>query len=153
MFIFSQISLNLLAQIIPGTFLPGQPLANMVFKAYSVQTLTESTSFVQDLKLGHYIKVPPRATFLGASTSRLPGMLDANSSSVQLVATLLCSLVQCVIKSWMFQNVPDICTPDQQSHLTCPHNIVFFTASAVWCAPVPWVGPTANYSHDSVFSD
>lgn len=67
MFIFSQISLNLLAQIIPGTLLPGQPLTNMLFKAYSVQTLTESTSFVQDLKLGHYIKVPPRATFLGAS--------------------------------------------------------------------------------------
>lgn len=61
----SQISLNLLAQIIPGTLLPGQPLANMFFKAYSIQTLTESTSFVQDLKLGHYIKVPPRATFIG----------------------------------------------------------------------------------------
>ena len=60
-----QISLNLLAQIIPGTLLPGQPLANMFFKAYSVQTLSESTSFVQDLKLGHYIKVPPRATFIG----------------------------------------------------------------------------------------
>jgi hypothetical protein len=37
-----------------------------VFKAYSVQTLTEATSFVQDLKLGHYVKVPPRATFMGA---------------------------------------------------------------------------------------
>lgn len=61
-----QITLNLLAQIIPGTVLPGNPLANMVFKAYSVQTLTEATMFVQDLKLGHYIKVPPRATFMGA---------------------------------------------------------------------------------------
>ena len=60
-----QITLNLLAQIIPGTLLPGNPLANMVFKAYSVQTLTEATMFVQDLKLGHYVKVPPRATFLG----------------------------------------------------------------------------------------
>lgn len=55
----------MLAQIVPGTVLPGNPLANMVFKAYSVQTLTEATMFVQDLKLGHYIKVPPRATFLG----------------------------------------------------------------------------------------
>ena len=43
--------------------------AEQVFKGYSVQTLTESTSFVQDLKLGHYIKVPPRATFVGASSS------------------------------------------------------------------------------------
>ena len=63
---FLQITLNLLAQIIPGVALPGNPLANMVFKAYSVQTLAEATAFVQDLKLGHYIKVPPRATFLGA---------------------------------------------------------------------------------------
>ena len=39
--------------------------AFQVFKAYSVQTLTEATNFVQDLKLGHYIKVPPRATFTG----------------------------------------------------------------------------------------
>ncbi|KAG6880017.1 hypothetical protein C0992_007814 [Termitomyces sp. T32_za158] len=59
------ITLNILAQIIPGTLLPGNPMANMVFKAYSVQTLAEATSFIQDLKLGHYIKVPPRATFLG----------------------------------------------------------------------------------------
>jgi hypothetical protein len=63
---YSQITVNLLAQIIPGTLLPGQPFSNMIFKAYSVQTLTEATSFVQDLKLGHYIKVPPRATFIGA---------------------------------------------------------------------------------------
>lgn len=33
-----------------------------------MQTLTEATSFVQDLKLGHYVKVPPRATFVGASS-------------------------------------------------------------------------------------
>lgn len=39
--------------------------ANAHLQAYSVQTLAEATSFVQDLKLGHYIKIPPRATFLG----------------------------------------------------------------------------------------
>ena len=38
-----------------------------VFKSYSVQTLNEAIYFTQDLKLGHYIKVPPRATFLGKS--------------------------------------------------------------------------------------
>jgi hypothetical protein len=60
------ITLNLLAQIVPGTLLPGKPLANLIFKAYSVQTLTEATSFVQDLKLGHYVKLSPRSTFVGA---------------------------------------------------------------------------------------
>jgi hypothetical protein len=66
-----QIPLDLLAQAIPGTLLPGQPLANMIFKVYSIQTLMESTTFVQYLKLGHYIKVLPRATFLGASSPRI----------------------------------------------------------------------------------
>ena len=65
--LLEQITINLLAQIIPGTLLPGNPFANMVFKAYAVQTLAAATSFVQDLKLGHYIKVAPRATFLGTS--------------------------------------------------------------------------------------
>lgn len=74
-----QVSVNLLAQIIPGTLLPGQPLANMFFKVYSIQTLEQSTTFVQDLKLGHYIKVPPRATFLGALLSRMyPDVLDTD---------------------------------------------------------------------------
>lgn len=60
-----QISINILAQIIPGTLLPGKPLANMIFKSYSIQTLVEAITFVQDLKLGHYVKVPPRAIFVG----------------------------------------------------------------------------------------
>jgi OPT oligopeptide transporter protein len=73
-----QINLNILAQIIPGTLLPGKPLANMVFKSYSVQTLSEATNFIQDLKLGHYVKVPPRATFLGESSLLLVSAVDAN---------------------------------------------------------------------------
>ena len=43
----------------------------MIFKVYAVQTLGLSTAFVQDLKLGHYIKVPPRATFTGVTPSRV----------------------------------------------------------------------------------
>lgn len=111
----SQITINLLAQIIPGTLLPGQPFANMVFKAYAVQTLNAATMFVQDLKLGHYIKVSPRATFL-----------------VQVVGTVFAAFVQVGIKQWIFANVPNVCRPDQEFNLTCPYNQVFFTASAIW---------------------
>ncbi|GLB37836.1 putative OPT oligopeptide transporter protein [Lyophyllum shimeji] len=124
------ITLNILAQIIPGTLLPGNPLANMVFKAYAVQTLTEATSFIQDLKLGHYIKVPPRATFL-----------------VQLIATCLAAFIQVGVKTWIFANVPDICDPNQKSQLTCPHNQVFFTASAVWGL----IGPSRQFGVGSIY--
>ncbi|KAF8648518.1 hypothetical protein AX16_006224 [Volvariella volvacea WC 439] len=124
------ITLNILAQIIPGTLLPGNPLANMVFKAYSVQTLTAATSFVQDLKLGHYVKVPPRATFL-----------------VQLIATTMAAFVQVGVKEWIFNNVHDICQPDSTSQLTCPHNQVFFTASAVWGL----IGPSRQFGKGSIY--
>ncbi|KAG6813123.1 hypothetical protein H0H92_013747 [Tricholoma furcatifolium] len=124
------ITLNILAQIIPGTLLPGNPLANMVFKAYSVQTLAEATSFIQDLKLGHYVKVPPRATFIA-----------------QMVATILAAFVQVGVKTWIFSNVPDICDANQKSQLTCPHNQVFFTASAVWGL----IGPSRQFGTGSIY--
>lgn len=119
----------------------------MVFKAYSVQTLTEATSFVQDLKLGHYVKVPPRATFM-----------------VQMVATILASFVQVGVKAWIFANVKDICDPNQKAQLTCPHNQVFFTASAVWCVSLslPYkleltathrglIGPSRQFGKGSIY--
>ncbi|KAJ7689766.1 oligopeptide transporter [Mycena rosella] len=125
-----EITLNLLAQIIPGSLLPGNPLANMIFKSYSVQTLTEATSFIQDLKLGHYVKVPPRASFL-----------------VQLVGTVLAAFLQVGVKTWIFSNVEDICSPNQKSQLTCPHNQVFFSASAVWGL----IGPSRQFGPDSIY--
>ncbi|KII95597.1 hypothetical protein PLICRDRAFT_98128 [Plicaturopsis crispa FD-325 SS-3] len=124
------ISLNLLAQIIPGSIMPGNPLANMIFKAYSVQTLTEAISFVQDLKLGHYVKVPPRATF-----------------TVQAVATTLAAFVQVGTKTWIFSNVKDMCTTKQKNNLTCPHNQVYYTASAIWGL----IGPSRQFGSGSLY--
>ncbi|KAJ7188821.1 OPT oligopeptide transporter protein-domain-containing protein [Mycena filopes] len=125
-----EITLNILAQIIPGSLLAGNPLANMVFKAYSVQTLTEATSFIQDLKLGHYVKVPPRASFL-----------------VQLVGTVVAAFLQVGVKTWIFSNVEDICNDDQKSQLTCPHNQVFFTASVIWGL----IGPSRQFGVQSIY--
>lgn len=63
---------------------------------------------------------------------------------VQMVATILAAFVQVGVKEWIFKNVEGICQKNQPSQLTCPHNQVFFTASAVWCvdsklsASLPW---------------
>jgi hypothetical protein len=56
---------------------------------------------------------------------RLSGCLTANLVSVQIFGTIVVAFVQSAVKMWMFSNVPDICTPTQRSHLTCPHNNVF----------------------------
>jgi len=34
-----------------------------MFIAYGTMTLTQAISFISDLKLGHYAKIPPRAMF------------------------------------------------------------------------------------------
>ena len=101
-----------------------------IFKAYAVQTLAEGTAFVQDLKLGHYVKLPPRATFV-----------------VQLVATTLVGLLQVGVKEWMFANIPDICQPNQKDALTCPHNQVLYTTSAIWGL----IGPARQFGTDSIY--
>jgi OPT family oligopeptide transporter len=126
----------LLAQVIPGALLPGKPIANMVFKSYAIQTLNEAQSFTADLKLGHYIKVPPRSTFLA-----------------QLVATMLAAFVQVGVKQWLFAHVPNICNDDAPGGLICPHNRVFFTSSAVFglIGPSRQFGPRALY-HPEVFA-
>jgi hypothetical protein len=70
---------------------------------------------------------------------------------VQLVSTVFVSFVQCGVKYWIFSNVPDICSPTQSSHLTCPHNKVFFSASAIWCVLVPRLDH-GGCLYDPVFS-
>jgi len=99
------------------TFLTGSHI-HQIFKGYAVQTINSALLFTQDLKLGHYIKVPPRASFMAQS-----------------VATLLAGLLQVAVKEGLFATVKGICTTDQKSILTCPRISVRFNASVIWCAP------------------
>jgi len=87
-------------------------------------------AFTQDLKLGHYMKVAPRATFVA-----------------QAVATILSSLVQIGVKEWMFAHIPGLCEHNQPNKLTCPANSVFFSASAIWGL----IGPTRQFGNGSVY--
>ncbi|RIB17097.1 OPT oligopeptide transporter protein, partial [Gigaspora rosea] len=58
-----QFKLNVITELVCGFILPGYPIANIYFKAYGTRTLFQCLYFVQDLKLGHYMKIPPRSMF------------------------------------------------------------------------------------------
>lgn len=111
--------------------LEGRPLPNMIFKAFSLQGLFGGLAFTQDLKLGHYMKIPPRATFV-----------------VQIVGTVWTGLVQVGVKEWMFANVDDLCRADEEHHFTCPHINVFYTASLIWGV----IGPRRVFGTGSIYS-
>jgi hypothetical protein len=125
--------MNLLVDILSGLLLPGNPVAFMVVKAYSVQTLERATLFLQDLKLGHYIKVPPRAMFLGACWGLcMQSVAVDRFLIVQLIATSLVAFVQVGAKQWIFANVKDMCSATQSDFLTCPNSKELFADSVIW---------------------
>ncbi|KAK8865665.1 OPT family small oligopeptide transporter [Kwoniella newhampshirensis] len=125
-----QIAINLLAELIPGFVFQGQPIPSMIFKVFSVQTLIEGLSFVQDQKLGHYMKVPPRATFIA-----------------QLSATTLACFVQTGTKELLFAAVSDICSARQKSLLTCAMTKTFFTSTIIWGL----IGPERLFSKGAMY--
>lgn len=64
-----QITLNVISEFVGGFIVPGNALVMNMFKAYGCMTLLHAISFSQQLKLGHYLKIPPRAMFRAQLTA------------------------------------------------------------------------------------
>jgi OPT family small oligopeptide transporter len=123
-------SLYLICQLIAGVLFPGRPVANMVFVTYCYISSAQGIKFSSDLKLGHYMKLPPRLLF-----------------TVQMLATLVSSLTQIGVLNWMFVHIPGICTPDAINGFNCPLARVHFNGSILWgvVGPTRFFGPGALY--------
>ncbi|GFP53391.1 glutathione transporter 1 [Trichoderma asperellum] len=123
-------SIYLICQLICGVAFPGRPIANMVFVTYGYISSAQGIKFASDLKLGHYMKIPPRIMFL-----------------VQIVATLVSSVTQIGVLNWMFANVKGICTPEAVNGFTCPIARVHFNGSILWgvVGPGEFFGSSAIY--------
>ncbi|KAJ7449464.1 OPT oligopeptide transporter protein-domain-containing protein [Mycena galericulata] len=100
-----QVGLNVITELIIGYALPGRPVAMMMFKTWGYITMAQALTFTSDFKLGHYMKIPPRAMFSG-----------------QVVATIVAGTVQLGVQAWMFTNI----------NFICPSTEVFGTASIIW---------------------
>ncbi|KAH8120611.1 glutathione transporter [Phellopilus nigrolimitatus] len=124
------VAVQVLAELLVGYMLPGRPVAMMIFKTFSFISMSQALYFVSDLKLGHYMKIPPRLMFIA-----------------QVVATVECVVVVVFVQSWMFSNIPDLCSPDQVHHFTCPSTSTFATASVVWGG----IGPARLFSQGGLY--
>lgn len=108
--------LNIITEYIIGYIYPGYPVANMCFKVYGYISMTQAITFLQDLKLGHYMKVPPRTMFMA-----------------QIVGTLIACLVYLSTAWWLMETITNICnTTASDSVWTCPSDTVFYDASVIW---------------------
>ncbi len=87
----------------------------MVFVTYSYISSAQGIKFSSDLKLGHYLKIPPRLLF-----------------SVQLTATLVSALTQILVLNWMFIHIPTLCEEDALNGFTCPIARVHFNGTTLY---------------------
>ncbi|EIW77662.1 OPT oligopeptide transporter [Coniophora puteana RWD-64-598 SS2] len=125
-----QIGLNVITEFIGGYAIPGRPIAVMLFKTWGYITMFQALAFTADFKLGHYMKIPPRSMFWG-----------------QIVATAVAATTQLGVQVWVFNNIPDVCTPKQANGFICPGIEVFGTASFIWGV----IGPQRQFAAGQLY--
>ncbi|RYP92689.1 hypothetical protein DL770_001202 [Monosporascus sp. CRB-9-2] len=127
----NQIGLNVLTEFIYGYIQPGRPLALMIFKTFGYITMAQALGFVEDLKFGHYMKIPPRTMFM-----------------CQVVATTFSCFIQIAVLNLALKNIDGVCEVAQPERFTCPGGRVFFSASVIWGL----IGPAQIFSPGMVYS-
>jgi OPT family small oligopeptide transporter len=109
-----QVTLNVLAEFIGGVWVEGNAIAMCFFKSYGYVTCAHAISFSADLKLAHYLKIPPRFTFWA-----------------QMVPTLVSTLISIGVLQYQV-HIENICTRHAPFRFTCPGPNTFFTAAVFW---------------------
>uniref|UniRef100_A0A0W0F783 Putative OPT oligopeptide transporter n=1 Tax=Moniliophthora roreri TaxID=221103 RepID=A0A0W0F783_MONRR len=84
-------SVEIMIQMIGGAVVPGKPVANMYFSAYGYNPVIQSYKLMQDLKIGQYTKLPPRATFAMQMIGTIIGMLSRGLLNYVIMATVVSS--------------------------------------------------------------
>ncbi|KAH7055168.1 OPT family small oligopeptide transporter [Linnemannia elongata] len=130
-----QPGLNIITEYVIGYILPGKPIANVTFKTLGYISMAQAMTFTSDLKLGHYMKVPPRAMFWA-----------------QLVGTLIAGLVNLLTANWLLKSQENVCTP-LNKEFSCPSARTFFSASVIWgvVSPNLMFGPSSMYNAINYF--
>lgn len=127
-----EVTLNVLAEFIGGSFVQGNAIEMNYFKSFGYVTCAHAVWFSNDLKLAHYVKIPPRHTFFA-----------------QMCATFLSTLVCIGVLNFQMKYIDGVCTPNAQFKLTCPGVNTFFTASVMWGT----VGPTRVWGQNGQYSE
>ncbi|PSR99230.1 OPT family small oligopeptide transporter [Coniella lustricola] len=130
------LALNVLSPFLAGFMIPGKPIGVMIFKVYSTIVLGQAQTYAGDMKMAHYMKIPPRITFW-----------------CQIVATIWASIVQIAVMNWTLGTIDGVCDLEQPAKFSCPNGRAFFSSSIVWgvIGPNRMFGPGSIYQYFNVF--
>ncbi|KAF9939363.1 hypothetical protein BGZ75_003655 [Mortierella antarctica] len=120
-----QPGLNIVTEYVIGYMLPGHAIANVTFKTYGYIVNVQALTFTADLKLGHYMKIPPRVMFMA-----------------QIISTLISGVINLSTATWLVNTRPNVCTPEGFP-FTCRSTKTFYSASIIWGA----IGPARVFGN------
>ncbi|KAJ3098027.1 hypothetical protein HDU97_004360 [Phlyctochytrium planicorne] len=137
------IGLNVMSEFMIGFILPGRMAAVMAFKTLSYMSMYQGLLLVADLKLGHYIKIPPRHMFM-----------------VQLATSIVSAILNVFVAKGIYESFGKECSPKNKPEClwklqtknaplgwTATGYNVFLNAGAIWgaIAPARFFGPGSPY--------
>ncbi|KAF7732482.1 hypothetical protein EC973_003227 [Apophysomyces ossiformis] len=122
--------LNVVAEMICGFVFEGYPVANIYFKTLGFNTMNQAGVMAMDLKIGHYLKVPPRIVFWN-----------------QMIGTVIGCIFNYIVNDTIIENKKDI--------LLGKGNNVWSGASfqTINSAAITWgaIGPMAMFGPRSMY--
>ncbi|KAI8576592.1 hypothetical protein K450DRAFT_256344 [Umbelopsis ramanniana AG] len=129
----SQPGLNVITEMICGYMLPGRPIANVTFKCYGYMAMAQCLGLVSDLKLGLYMKIPPKCMFAAQFYGTILGGI-VNYVVLKIILAAKRPVLQGII-------------PDPTGQWTGRSSSIFYASSIIWGA----VGPARLFGPDSQF--
>ncbi|KAM7187691.1 OPT domain containing protein [Rhypophila sp. PSN 637] len=113
----TNLGLGALIQVITGFILPGNPNAFLFSQTLGSWALAGyGDNYVQDQKMAHYVKIPPRSVFRS-----------------QIGTIIITCFVAVATQNFILENVKGLCTPTQPSRFTCANDgNPLYASSLMW---------------------
>ncbi|OJJ51693.1 hypothetical protein ASPZODRAFT_138766 [Penicilliopsis zonata CBS 506.65] len=124
------LSTTVISALIAGYIWPGQMVNNVVFKIFTIVSSYQGLGYIQDMKVGHYMKIPPRVTF-----------------AAQCAGILVSWLTQTAVNIWAMGNVKNICTAKAENDFECPLAAGYSTNAVFWGL----IGPKRLFASGSMY--
>ncbi|KAL7748426.1 OPT superfamily [Sorochytrium milnesiophthora] len=125
-----QLFMNVISEFVVGCMNPGYPIVMMAFKCFSVTVSQSVLTLLQDLKVGHYMKIAPRHIFAAQMYSQIVSVFFAYISLE--VWTANDEHVDWVLNYTKYKKTPIAKDWSSQSVMA-----VYYNASLLWGA----IGP------------
>ncbi|KAJ3237305.1 hypothetical protein HDU81_009641 [Chytriomyces hyalinus] len=143
-----QIGLNVMSEFLIGLLLPGRISAVMAFKTFSYMAMYQGLFLVADMKLGHYLKVPPRTMFMAQLVSTILGAVVSTGVAAAIYESF--GKVDKPVSSQFpagFQWLMQVQAEDPASGWSSNNYNTFLSAGAIWgaIAPARFFGPESPY--------